>query len=197
MYALIAIVCLALIFDYINGFHDAANSIATVVSTRVLSPRTAVVWAAFFNFVAFALFETKVAGNIAKGVHPSVVTLTLVGAGLVGAILWDLITWWLALPTSSSHALLGGLAGAAISKAGVGSLDAPLFLKTGLFIVLSPAIGLFLGALLMKGVMRVLGHLSPNSIDRHFRRLQLVSAALYSIGHGGNDAQKTAGIITF
>jgi len=196
MYALIAIVCLALIFDYINGFHDAANSIATVVSTRVLSPRTAVVWAAFFNFVAFALFETKVAGNIAKGVHPSVVTLTLVGAGLVGAILWDLITWWLALPTSSSHALLGGLAGAAISKAGVGSLDAPLFLKTGLFIVLSPAIGLFLGALLMKGVMRVLGHLSPNSIDRHFRRLQLVSAALYSIGHGGNDAQKTAGIIT-
>jgi len=196
MYALIAIVCLALVFDYINGFHDAANSIATVVSTRVLSPRAAVVWAAFFNFIAFAIFETKVAGNIAKGVHPNVVTLTLVGSGLVGAIVWDLITWWLALPTSSSHALLGGLAGAAIAKAGVGSLDATLFLKTGLFIVVSPAIGLLLGALLMKAVMRWLGHLSSNTIDRYFRRLQLFSAALYSIGHGGNDAQKTAGIIT-
>jgi inorganic phosphate transporter, PiT family len=196
MHALIALVCLALIFDYINGFHDAANSIATVVSTRVLTPRTAVVWAAFFNFVAFLFFETKVAGNIAKGVHPNVVTLTLVAAGLVGAIVWDLITWWLALPTSSSHALLGGLAGAAITKAGIGSLDAPLFIKTGIFIILSPAIGLILGSLLMKGVMFAFGHLAPNSIDRNFRKLQLVSAALYSIGHGGNDAQKTAGIIT-
>jgi len=185
-----------LIFDYINGFHDAANSIATVVSTRVLSPRTAVVWAAFFNFVAFLFFETKVAGNIAKGVHPSVVTLGLVAAGLLGAIVWDLITWWLALPTSSSHALLGGLAGAAIAKAGVGSLDSGLFIKTGIFIVVSPAIGMFLGSLLMKIVMLTLGHISPNSIDRNFRRLQLVSAALYSIGHGSNDAQKTAGIIT-
>jgi inorganic phosphate transporter, PiT family len=196
MNALIALVCLALIFDYINGFHDAANAIATVVSTRVLSPRTAVVWAAFFNFVAFLFFETKVAGNIAKGVHAEVVTLTLVAAGLVGAVIWDLITWWLALPTSSSHALLGGLAGAAIAKAGVGSLDAQLFIKTGIFIILSPAIGLVLGSLLMKGMMLTLGHLSPNSIDRNFRRLQLFSAALYSIGHGGNDAQKTAGIIT-
>src|ERR1044071_2876966 len=120
---LVVIIVLALIFDYINGFHDAANSIATVVSTRVLSPRAAVVWAAFFNFVAFAFFESKVAGNIAKGVNPSAVTLTLVAAGLVGAILWDLLTWWWALPTSSSHALLGGLAGAAIVKAGPSSLD--------------------------------------------------------------------------
>src|ERR1044071_3420698 len=133
-----AIILIALVFDFINGFHDAANSIATVVSTRVLSPRTAVAWAAFFNFVAFLFFETKVAGNIAKGVHPEVVSLTLVPSGLIGAILWDLLTWWWALPTSSSHALLGGLAGAAIVKAGFGSLDSQLFLKTGLFIVVSP-----------------------------------------------------------
>src|SRR5215207_9423052 len=128
----------ALLFDIINGFHDAANSIATVVSTRVLSPRFAVVWAAFFNFVAFLFFESHVASNIAKGVHPSVVSLTLVGAGLVGAIVWDLITWWLALPTSSSHALLGGMAGAAIVKAGFGSLDESLFFKTAIFIVVAP-----------------------------------------------------------
>src|SRR3954468_15054401 len=150
MEALIAIVALALVFDYINGFHDAANSIATVVSTRVLSPRLAVAWAAFFNFVAFFFFESHVAGNIAKGVHANVVSLSLVGAGLVGAILWDLLTWWLALPTSSSHALLGGLAGAAIVKAGPSSLDSALFIKTGIFIVLSPALGLVLGAILMR-----------------------------------------------
>ena len=195
MEALVAIICLALAFDFINGFHDAANSIATVVSTRVLSPRWAVLWAAGFNFVAFAFFETRVAGNIAKGVDPHVVSLTLVAAGLVGAILWDLLTWWWALPTSSSHALLGGLAGAATVKAGPSSLDSGLFLKTGLFIVLSPALGLVLGAILMRVLMTLLGRLSPSTIDRYFRRLQLVSAGLYSIGHGGNDAQKTAGII--
>src|SRR3954447_12345709 len=128
--ALIAMIALALAFDFINGFHDAANSIATVVSTRVLSPRLAVVWAAVFNFIAFKVFETKVAGSIAKGVDPSVVSLTLVGAALFGAIVWDLITWWLALPPSSSHALIGGLAGAAIVKAGAGSLDMSFFLKT-------------------------------------------------------------------
>ncbi len=196
MEVLVAIIALALVFDYINGFHDAANSIATVVSTRRVKSRIAVVWAAFFNFIAFLFFESKVAGNIAKGVHPGVVSLTLVAAGLVGATVWDLLTWWWALPTSSSHALLGGLAGAAIAKAGIGSLDAPLFVKTGIFIIASPTIGLVLGSLLMKAVMLALGHLSPASIDRHFRRLQLVSAAMYSIGHGGNDAQKTAGIIT-
>jgi inorganic phosphate transporter, PiT family len=195
MVALVCIILIALIFDFINGFHDAANSIATVVSTRVLSPRTAVAWAAFFNFVAFLFFETKVAGNIAKGVHPEVVSLTLVASGLIGAILWDLLTWWWALPTSSSHALLGGLAGAAIVKAGFGSLDSKLFLKTGLFIVISPMMGLLIGALLMRLMMLLLGRRAPSSIDRAFRRLQLVSAALYSVGHGGNDAQKTAGII--
>lgn len=196
MEALVAIIILALAFDYINGFHDAANSIATVVSTRVLSPRAAVVWAAFFNFVAFFFFETRVASNIAKGVDPNVVTLTLVGAGLVGAIVWDLLTWWWALPTSSSHALLGGLAGAAIAKAGFGSLDSALFIKTGIFIVLSPLLGMVLGALSMRAVMALFGKRPASAVDAGFRRAQLVSAALYSIGHGGNDAQKTAGIIT-
>src|ERR1019366_5542302 len=131
MVALVLIVLLALAFDYVNGFHDAANSIATVVSTRVLSPRVAVVWASFFNFIAFLIFSTHVAGNIAKGVDPKVVTLSLVAAGLVGAIVWDLLTWWWGLPTSSSHALLGGVAGAAIVKAGFGSLDSAFFIKTG------------------------------------------------------------------
>jgi PiT family inorganic phosphate transporter len=193
--ALIAMIALALAFDFINGFHDAANSIATVVSTRVLSPRAAVVWAAAFNFIAFKVFETKVAGSIARGVDPSVVSLTLVGAALVGAIAWDLVTWWLALPTSSSHALIGGLAGAAIVKAGAGSLDLGFFVKTAIFIVVSPLIGMALGALLMRLFMWLFGNRSPSGVDRTFRRLQLVSAALYSLGHGGNDAQKTMGII--
>lgn len=193
--ALVAIIGLALAFDYINGFHDAANSIATVVSTRVLSPRMAVLWAAFFNFVAFLVFETRVAANISKGVDPAVATLTIVGAGLVGAIVWDLLTWWLGLPTSSSHALLGGLAGAAVVKAGFGALDAPFFLKTAAFIIISPGIGLLLAVLVMRGLMTFLGSRPPGRLDRVFRKLQLVSAALYSLGHGGNDAQKTMGII--
>jgi PiT family inorganic phosphate transporter len=195
MEALIAIIALALVFDYINGFHDAANSIATVVSTRVLSPRQAVLWAAVFNFIAFFFFESHVASNIAKGVHANVVSLTLVGAGLFGAIAWDLITWWLALPTSSSHALLGGMAGAAIAKAGFGSLDPKLFIQAGIFIFVSPLMGMVIGAIMMRLVMAVFGRRSPSSVDKGFRRMQLVSAALYSIGHGGNDAQKTAGII--
>jgi PiT family inorganic phosphate transporter len=195
MEELVAIIALALVFDYINGFHDAANSIATVVSTRVLSPRLAVAWAAFFNFVAFFFFESHVAGNIAKGVHADVVSLTLVGAGLFGAIAWDLLTWWLALPTSSSHALLGGMAGAAIVKGGFGALESKLFVQAGLFIFLSPLLGMLLGALLMRLVMALFGRRAPSSIDKNFRRLQLLSASLYSIGHGGNDAQKTAGII--
>ena len=193
--ALIAIVSLAMVFDFINGFHDAANSIATVVSTRVLSPKAAVVWAAFFNFVAFLVFETKVATNISKGVDPAVVTLTIVGAGLLGAILWDLLTWWWGLPTSSSHALLGGLAGAAVVKAGVGSLDTAFFLKTGAFIVLSPVIGMILAMIAMRSLMLIAGSRPPGKLDRIFRKLQLLSAALYSLGHGGNDAQKTMGII--
>jgi PiT family inorganic phosphate transporter len=195
MAALVVMIALALAFDFINGFHDAANSIATIVSTRVLSPRAAVVWAAFFNFVAFLVFETKVAGSIAKGVSPSVVSLTLIGAALTGAIVWDLLTWWWGLPTSSSHALIGGLAGAAIVKAGFGALDSAFFTKTAIFIVLSPLMGMLLGGLLMRAVMFLYGNQPPSRVDRRFRRLQLFSAALYSLGHGGNDAQKTMGII--
>ena len=195
MTALVLIVVLALVFDFINGFHDAANSIATVVSTRVLSPNIAVIWAASFNFIAFLVFSTHVAGNIAKGVHPEVVTLGLVAAGLTGAVIWDLLTWWWGLPTSSSHALLGGLAGAALVKAGPGALDLAFFAKTALFIVLSPVIGAVLGYALMRTAMALLGHRPPRAVDRMFRHGQLASAALYSLGHGGNDAQKTMGII--
>ncbi len=194
--ALVAVIALALLFDFVNGMHDSANSIATVVSTRVLSPGVAVVWAAFFNFVAFLLFESKVASNIAHGVSASVVSLTVVASGLVGALIWDLLTWWLALPSSSSHALLGGFAGAAVAKAGFGSLDGRFLGKTALFIVISPVLGLLLGALTMRLLMALFGHRSPRFVDRTFRRGQLVSAALYSLGHGGNDAQKTMGIIT-
>jgi inorganic phosphate transporter, PiT family len=204
MLTLVLLVGLALCFDFINGFHDAANSIATVVSTRVLSPRVAVVWAAFFNFVAFLVFGTHVAGNIAKGVDPHIVTLPLVAAGLVGAILWDLLTWWWGLPTSSSHALLGGLGGAAVMARGIQTdsvleglraLDLPFFAKTALFIVLAPLIGAVLGLLTMSLIMFFFGRFSQRMIDKQFRRMQLVSASLYSLGHGGNDAQKTMGII--
>lgn len=194
--ALLAVVALALLFDFINGMHDAANSIATIVSTRVLSPRAAVLWAAFFNFVAFLLFEAHVAGNIARGVEVSVVSLTVVGCGLVGAIVWDLVTWKFALPSSSSHALLGGFSGAAVAKAGFGSLDASFLGSTAIFIVISPVLGLLGGALLMRLLILLFGARSPGFVDRTFRRGQLVSAALYSLGHGGNDAQKTMGIIT-
>jgi inorganic phosphate transporter, PiT family len=195
MTALVVIIVLALAFDFINGFHDAANSVATVVSTRVLSPNAAVLWAATFNFVAFLIFTTHVAGNIAKGIDPHVVTLGLVGAALVAAILWDLLTWYWGLPISSSHALLGGMAGAAVAKAGIAALDTSFFAKTALFIVLSPLIGSILGFGLMRLVMLVFRDRSQRSVDRGFRRAQLVSAALYSLGHGGNDAQKTMGII--
>jgi inorganic phosphate transporter, PiT family len=192
---LVAIIALALAFDFINGFHDAANSVATIVSTRVLSPNAAVLWAAAFNFVAFLIFTTHVAGNIAKGIDPQVVTLGLVAAALVGAIVWDLLTWRWGLPTSSSHALLGGMGGAAIAKAGFGSLDSAFFAKTALFIVLSPLVGLILGFGLMRLTMLLFGNRSQRGVDRGFRRAQLLSAALYSLGHGGNDAQKTMGII--
>ena len=193
---LIAVVSLALLFDFVNGLHDSANSIATVVSTRVLSPRVAVVWAAFFNFAAFLLFESKVASNIAHGVSASVVSLTVVASGLVGALVWDVLTWHWALPSSSSHALLGGFAGAAIAKAGFGSLDLPVLGKTLIFIVLSPVLGLLLGGLVMRGLILIFGKRSPGFVDRTFRHGQLVSAALYSLGHGGNDAQKTMGLIS-
>ena len=195
MITLVLIVGLALLFDYINGFHDAANSIATVVSTRVLSPRAAVAWAAVFNFIAFLFFSTHVASGIAKGVDPKVVSLSVVGAGLVGAIVWDLLTWWWGLPTSSSHALLGGFAGAAIVKAGFRSLDPAFFLKTGIFIIVSPLLGALLGFVFMLVTQTFFGRMPHRKVDRGFRRMQLVSAALYSLGHGGNDAQKTMGII--
>lgn len=195
MMALVLLVALALAFDFINGFHDAANSIATVVSTRVLSPNKAVIWAAGFNFIAFLVFSTHVAGHIAKGVDPRIVTLGLVAAGLISAVIWDVLTWWWGLPTSSSHALLGGLGGAAVAKAGVGALDLTFFAKTALFIVLSPLIGSLFGFLLMKLMTTSFGDRAPRMIDRTFRRAQLVSAAFYSLGHGGNDAQKTMGII--
>ncbi|HEU4580853.1 MAG TPA: inorganic phosphate transporter [Polyangiaceae bacterium] len=195
MTGLVLIITLALLFDFINGFHDAANSIATVVSTRVLSPNTAVLWAAAFNFLAFLIFDTHVASNIARGVAPDVVTLGLVAAGLVAAVVWNLLTWWWGLPTSSSHALLGGLAGAALVKAGPSSLDLPFFGKTALFILVAPLLGSVLGYSLMKLVTIVFGSRPHRAVDRVSRRLQLLSAAMYSLGHGGNDAQKTMGII--
>src|SRR6185369_10986053 len=197
MTALVAIVVVvALVFDFVNGFHDAANSIATVVSTRVLSPRYAVLWAAFFNFVAFLIFDTHVANTIGKGVvDPHVIDTPLVFAALTGAIIWDLITWWFGIPSSSSHALIGGLAGAAVAKSGASVLDSAGLTKIGISIVLSPLVGLALGFWLMVAVFWIFRRYTPARIDAWFRRGQLVSAALYSLGHGGNDAQKTMGII--
>jgi inorganic phosphate transporter, PiT family len=194
---LIAIILVALTFDFLNGFHDAANSIATVVSTRVLSPRTAVVWAAFFNFVAAFVLGTRVASTIGRGmIDIGVVNNEVVLAGLTGAIAWNLITWYYGLPVSSSHALIGGYAGAAIAKAGLGAIIPSGWIKTLAFIVISPLMGLVLGFFLMVAVAWTFRRWSPFRLDRLFRRLQLVSAALYSLGHGGNDAQKTMGIIT-
>ncbi len=192
-----AIILVALAFDFVNGFHDAANSIATVVSTRVLSPRYAVMWAAFFNFIAFLFFGLHVATTIGKGIiDPAVVDPPVVFAALTGAIAWDLITWFYGIPSSSSHALIGGLAGAAVAKAGATSLDAAGLTKVTVSIVLSPFLGLILAFLLMTAVFWILRRSTPAKVDSWFRRGQLLSAALYSLGHGGNDAQKTMGIIT-
>jgi inorganic phosphate transporter, PiT family len=190
-----AIVALALLFDFTNGFHDAANSIATVVSTRVLTPRVAVIWAAFFNFVAFLVFKTHVANTVGKTVDARVVSEAVVFAGLAGAIAWNLLTWWFGLPTSSSHALIGGFAGAGVAKAGLAVLAADSLRKTILFIVLSPLFGLVLAFLLMVAATWLFHGSAPRRVDGVFRRLQLVSAAAFSLGHGGNDAQKTMGII--
>jgi inorganic phosphate transporter, PiT family len=189
-------VILALTFDFTNGIHDAANSIATVVSTRVLSPLQAVVWAAFFNFVAAYVFGTHVAMTIGKGVvKPEFVDTAMVLSGLLGAILWNLITWYMGLPTSSSHALIGGLAGAAIAKAGLGAVIVTGLLKIAAFIVLSPLIGLVLGFVMGVGMTWLFRNATPRRVDSLFRKGQLLSAALYSLGHGTNDAQKTMGII--
>lgn len=195
-WALLGVIAIALIFDFVNGLHDAANSIATVVATRVLKPHWAVLWAAFFNFVAFMFFETRVAATIGKGViDPNIVDISLIFASLMGAIIWNLITWGFGLPSSSSHALIGGLAGAAIAKAGFGSLNHAGLLKICLSIVGSPVFGLILGFSLMKAVFFWIQWGKPRVVDSWFRRIQLLSSALYSLGHGGNDAQKTMGII--
>jgi inorganic phosphate transporter, PiT family len=194
--AVIALIAVALAFDFINGFHDAANSIATVVSTRVLSPGKAVIWASFFNFVAAFAFGTAVAKTVGSGlVDISIVTFSVIFAGLVGAIVWDLITWFYGLPTSSSHALIGGYAGAAVTKAGLVAIIPAGWTKTLIFIVLAPLIGLVLGFVLMVLLLWIFQAFPPARVDRWFRKLQLVSAAAYSLGHGGNDAQKTMGII--
>jgi PiT family inorganic phosphate transporter len=192
----VAIVGLALLFDFTNGFHDAANSIATVVSTRVLTPRIAVIWAAVFNFVAFMVFQTKVANTVGKTVDPAIVSEAVVFAGLLGAIAWNLTTWWFGLPTSSSHALIGGFAGAGVVKGGWDVLNAASMEKTLLFIVLSPLFGMVLAFLLMLTALWLFHRSPPRRVDSLFRRLQLVSAAAFSLGHGGNDAQKTMGIIS-
>ncbi|HEY0511904.1 MAG TPA: inorganic phosphate transporter [Thermoanaerobaculia bacterium] len=191
------IILVALTFDFLNGFHDAANSIATVVSTRVLSPNKAVAWAAFFNFVAAFVLGTSVAKTIGSGmIDLSVVTREVILSGLIGAILWNLITWYYGLPVSSSHALIGGYAGAAVVKAGFGAILIGGWTKTLLFIVLAPLIGLVLGFAMMVMVTWIVRRWRPSRVDRQFRKLQLLSAAAYSLGHGGNDAQKTMGIIT-
>ena len=190
------IVLIALIFDFINGFHDSANSIATVVSTRVLTPGVAVFWAAFFNFVAAFVVGTAVAKTMGKGlIHLDVVSPDVVLAGLLGAITWDLITWYLGLPSSSSHALMGGYAGAAIAKAGFGALILSGWTLPILFIVVSPLLGMLIALALTVSLSWLLYKSSPGPVDRAFRRLQLLSAALYSLSHGANDAQKTMGII--
>jgi inorganic phosphate transporter, PiT family len=193
---LIITVLVALAFDFLNGFHDAANSIATVVSTRVLSPKLAVVWAAFFNFVAAFFLGTAVAKTIGKGmIHIESVTQYVVIAGLMGAIVWDLLTWWWGLPTSSSHALIGGYAGAAVMRSGYHVIIAEGWYKTLIFIVVAPIMGLILGFTFMVAIFWLLRDKPPQRIDKWFRKLQLLSAAAYSLGHGGNDAQKTMGIV--
>ena len=196
VWLVLAVILVALTFDFINGFHDAANSIATVVSTRVLSPSAAVIWAAFWNFVAAFVFGTAIAKTIGKGmIDLSVVDPTVIVSGLLGAIVWDLVTWWLGLPTSSSHALLGGYGGAAVAKAGFTAIIAQGWIKTLVFIVIAPLMGLILALALTVILSWILRRSLPRSVDKAFRSLQLVSAALYSLGHGTNDAQKTMGII--
>jgi PiT family inorganic phosphate transporter len=185
------VIVVALLFDFMNGFHDAANSIATIVSTRVLRPQWAVAWAAFFNFIAFLFFNT-----IGKGVvDPAIIDPLVVVAALIGAVVWDVVTWYFGIPSSSSHALIGGLGGAAVAKAGTTSLQLGGFTKIGVSIVLSPLLGLVLAFVMMTIVSILFFRSTPRRVDRWFRRLQLISASLYSLGHGGNDAQKTMGII--
>ena len=194
---IIFLIALALAFDFLNGFHDSANSIATVVSTRVLTPRQAVLWAAFFNFIAFLIFPLNVAGTIGKGIIDiSIMDYQIIFATLIGACIWDLMTWYVGLPTSSSHALMGGLIGAALVKAGSGSLVSKGIIKTVVFIFVSPLVGFLLAFSFGVAIYWICRNRAPSQVDHFFRKGQLLSAALYSLGHGGNDAQKTMGIIT-
>ena len=196
IYVLAFLILLALAFDFMNGFHDAANAIATVVSTGVLKPQTAVAMAAFFNFIAVVVFQLKVATTVGKGtIDPSVIDHYVVFGALVGAIAWNLLTWYYGIPSSSSHALIGGLVGAAVAKSGTDSLIASGLIKTISFIVLSPLLGFLFGSLMMLLVSWLFVRSTPQRIDKWFRRMQLASASMYSLGHGGNDAQKTMGII--
>jgi inorganic phosphate transporter, PiT family len=198
LYLVVSIIAVALIFDIINGFHDSANSIATVVSTRVLSPRIAVLWAAFFNFAAMFIFPPKVADTVSKIVKITPndsIFVYVVLAGLIGAIVWDLLTWWWGLPTSSSHALIGGFVGAGVAYSGWDIINWHKVLQTVEFIPLAPLIGLALGFIIMVGIFWLFRRWRPMSVDSFFRKAQLFSAALYSLGHGGNDAQKTMGVI--
>ncbi|MGI8952735.1 MAG: inorganic phosphate transporter [Chitinophagaceae bacterium] len=196
MIILIVVIVLALMFDIINGFHDAANSIATIVSTKVLTPFQAVIWAAFFNFIAYLVFGLHVANTIGKGiVHTEIVTLTVLIAGLSAAILWNLLTWWFGIPSSSSHTLMGGFVGAAIAHAGFNSVYYSEVLKIIAFIVLAPLMGMIVSMIISTILLNVCRRFSNRGVDKTFRRLQLVSAAAYSLGHGANDAQKVMGII--
>ncbi len=196
VWVVVMLVALALVFDFMNGFHDAANSIATVVSTGVLKPGSAVLFAAFFNLLAIFVFHLSVAATVGKGiVQPGVVDIHVVFGALIGATTWNVLTWLYGIPSSSSHALIGGIVGAVIAKAGAGALIAGGVWKTVLFIFVSPVLGFLLGSLMMVLVFNVFRRATPSKVDRWFRRLQLVSAGAYSLGHGGNDAQKTIGII--
>jgi inorganic phosphate transporter, PiT family len=195
MTLLIILIILAIIFDLINGFHDAANSIATIVSTKVLTPFQAVLWAAFFNVVAFWIFDLKVADTVAKIVNSDAINFQVVCAGLIAAISWNLLTWWFGIPSSSSHTLMGGFAGAAVAHAGFGIVNQEKIFKTFAFIFLAPIIGMIIAAIISTIIMHICRKAHPARADRWFRRLQLVSSGLFSIGHGGNDAQKVMGII--
>jgi len=193
---LFTVIALSLIFDYINGFHDAANSIATVVSTKVLSPTQAVIWAAFFNFVAFLIFkEHNVANTIAKAVDTSQINLVVILSGIVAAIFWSLLTWWFGIPSSSSHTLIGGFAGAAIAHGGITIVNLQVIGKIAAFIFLAPIIGMILAYTLTVIIIHICKYAIPSKAEWWFRKLQLVSSAAFSIGHGGNDAQKVMGII--
>jgi PiT family inorganic phosphate transporter len=192
---LLLVIILAFIFDFINGFHDAANSIATIVSTRVLSPLAAVLWAAGFNFLAFWIFKLHVADAVSKIVKADAVNLTVIASGLSAAIIWNLFTWWKGIPTSSSHTLIGGFAGAAIAASGFASINPDKILPPLAFIVLAPVIGMILSSVISIITMHICKKFSPSKVDKVFRRLQLLSAAAYSLGHGGNDAQKVMGVI--